>query len=375
MGNINSASRRKALALKHSKRKTTTTNIVVTDSIFPPEIIIEILSWVEIECHGTLMLVCKHWNALIQDRHFMEKHMSRAQRTVRKFVYYYKPDVKTNRAEEIVLRRYYRYVYACDGLYLLKNVITKKYCIRNPFTKQALELPDPHEGIRGIVFSYVPSTSNYKFVSVYDDERGTECCEVLSVGSDELSSWRVLKMPKRDYLKKQRKKFSVVSTGDAVHCVRVIARGAVMVEEVISLDLGTEKFTVTNIPSGLYESWEKVWPLNFMGKLVLVDRMGADLCVLELEDYKKQKWGKRKTLIPSASMKALEDEHGTVFPYSFDFQLAEVFWFWVKDTMFISYDLRTREENELERLEKEGFFDPKPKSPANYFLIRTFVDC
>ncbi|WOG89920.1 hypothetical protein DCAR_0209160 [Daucus carota subsp. sativus] len=161
-------------------------------------------------------------------------------------------------------------------------------------------------------------------------------------------------MPKRDYLKKQRKKFSVVSTGDAVHCVRVIARGAVMVEEVISLDLGTEKFTVTNIPSGLYESWEKVWPLNFMGKLVLVDRMGADLCVLELEDYKKQKWGKRKTLIPSASMKALEDEHGTVFPYSFDFQLAEVFWFWVKDTMFISYDLRTREENELERLEKEG---------------------
>ena len=326
----------KALALKLIKGKMI--NTVVTDSLFPPEIIIEILSRVPIEFHGRLMLVCKQWNALIQDRHFMEKHMSRAHRNEREFVLYSKRLVSTNIGNGIVLRRSYRHVYSCDGLYLQKNVVTNKYHIRNLFTKQALELPDPHEGIRGIVFSYVPSTSNYKFVSVYDDERGTECCEVLSVGSDELSSWRLLKKPNRDYLIKNGKKFSVVSTGDAVHYVRVIASGAVMVEEVVSLDLGTEQFTVTNIPSGQYKSWEKVWPLNFMGKLVLVDRMEADLCVLELDDYKKQKWGKRKPLIPSASMKALEDKHGTVFPYSFE--QAEL-WFWVKDRMFISYNVRT----------------------------------
>ncbi|KAK1357591.1 hypothetical protein POM88_050847 [Heracleum sosnowskyi] len=116
-----------------------------------------------------------------------------------------------------------------------------KYRICNPTTKRVLELPDPHEGSHGIVFSYVPSTSNYKFVSIYDDESSTECCEVFSVENDE-SSWRLLGMPTRDYPNRNRKKCSVVSTGDAVHCVGVIAIGAVMVEEVVSLDLGTEQF-------------------------------------------------------------------------------------------------------------------------------------
>ncbi|KAK1357214.1 hypothetical protein POM88_050470 [Heracleum sosnowskyi] len=125
-----------------------------------------------------------------------------------------------------------------------------------------------------------------------------------------------------------------------------------MVEEVVSLDLGTEQFFVTNIPKDEYKSWKKVWPLNFMGKLALVDKMEEDLCILVLEDYKKQKWGKRKSLIPSASMKVLEDEHDTIVPSSF--HQPEMLRLWVKDMMFISFNIRTGVEEKTERLGKEG---------------------
>ncbi|KAK1400763.1 F-box domain-containing protein [Heracleum sosnowskyi] len=344
MGNIKSSltsGSPKDLALKLIKGKKT--DNVVDDSLFPPEIIIEILSWLPIEFSGRVMLVCKQWYALIQDRHFMEKQMSRADKEFRKYVLCYENDVSADSDNENEsFMHYYSTVYACDGLHLEKDRFKNKYRICNPTTKRVLELPDPHEGSHGIVFSYVPSTSNYKFVSIYDDESSTECCEVFSVENDE-SSWRLLGMPTRDYPNRNRKKCSVVSTGDAVHCVRVIAIGAVMVEEVVSLDLGTEQFTVTNFPRGQYQSWEKVWPLNFMGKLALVDRMEADLCVFVLEDYKKQKWSKRRPLIPSASLKILEDMHGTISPYCFD--QSEMLWFWVKDrSMFLSYNVRAGKE-------------------------------
>ncbi|KAL8112897.1 hypothetical protein AgCh_020270 [Apium graveolens] len=326
---------RKALALQLIKGKKID-DVVTDSSLFPPEIITEILSWLPVEFHGRLMLVCKQWYALIQDRHFIEKRMERAPKL---YAFYYIPKVSIEPED-------YLHVYACDGLNLQKHRVTNKYRVRNPTTKQVLELPDPHKDNHGIVFSYVPSTSNYKFVSIYD-EGSTECCEVFSAEHDEFS-WRLLNMPTKVYPKRKRKKFSVVSTGDAVHCVRVVASGDIMVEEVVSLDLGTEQFTVTNIPRGQYKSWKEVWPLNFEGKLALVDRLEDDLCVLVLEDYKKQKWGKRKTLIPSASIKILEDKHGTIIPHSFD--QSEMLRLWVKDKMFISYNLRSGGEVKTERL-------------------------
>lgn len=286
------------------------TNIVVPDSMFPPEIIMEILSWLPTKFFGAPMVVCKQWYALIQDRHFIEMHMRR----------------NTNYIDSEV-RQGYMKVYDCDGMKLEMNTSTQKYRIRNPDTKQFLEIPDPHKGSHCIVFLYVPCTSNYKIVSIFDDKNGIECCEVLSVGMDELS-WRLLKMPTEDYLERNRKKISVILIDDVVHCVRVIASGADMIEEVVSLDLGTEQFTITNLPKGLYKNWERVWPIYYKRKLAIVDIEGAKLRVMVLENHKKQKWGKKESLVPLKLIRKLEvDQDGSIFPYFVD--QSERMWFWV----------------------------------------------
>ena len=204
------------------KRKKT--DNVVTKSIFPAEIIMEILSWLPVKFFGTPMIVCKQWYALIQDRHFIEKQMSR------NFSY-----------TESRVRQGYKKVCSCQGLRLERNTSTKRYCIRNPNTKQFLELPDPPTGKFDIIFRYVPPTCNYKIVLIYD-KNNIRCCD-LSVGNDELS-WRLLKMPTRDYLKRNIKIFSTNLFREVVHCVRVFASGDDMFEEVVSLDLGTEQHKV-----------------------------------------------------------------------------------------------------------------------------------
>ncbi|XP_074331584.1 uncharacterized protein LOC141668555 [Apium graveolens] len=298
-------------------------NIVVTDVVFPPEIIMEILSWLPVKFFGTPMVVCKQWYALIQDRHFLEKHMRRNYNFI-----------------ESNVGQGYRKVNSCDGLRLEMNASTQKYRILNPDTKQFLELPDPHKGSYHILFAYVPLTLNYKIVSIFYDKNNIECWEILSVGNDELS-WRLLKMPTEDYLKRNRKKFSMKLIGDVVHCVRVIASENDTVEEVISLDLGTEQFTVSKLPKGQYRSWEKVWLIDYKGKPALVDIIGSELCVMVLENYKKQNWAKKESLFPLETMKKLEVEHGKISPYLVD--RFETLWFWAKEARkFVSYNLKTK---------------------------------
>lgn len=298
-------------------------NIVVTDLVFPLEIIMEILSWLPIKFFGTPMVVCKQWYALIHDLHFIKKHMRRNYSFI-----------------ESNVRQGYMKVYSHDGLRLEMNTFTQKYRILNPDTKQFLELPDPHKGSYHILFAYVPLTLNYKIVSIYFDKNNIECCEILSVGNDELS-WRLLKMPTKDNLERNRKKFVKKIIGHVVHFVRVIASGDDMVEEVISLDLGTEKFTVSNLPKGQYRSWEKVWLIDFKGKPALVDIIGPELCVLVLENYKKQKWAKKEPLVPLETMKKLEVKHGKIFPYLVD--RSESLWFRAKEARkSISYNLKTK---------------------------------
>ncbi|WOG89919.1 hypothetical protein DCAR_0209159 [Daucus carota subsp. sativus] len=307
---------------RNQRVKRKKTNIVVTNSVFPPELIMEILSWLPLKFFGSPMVVCREWYASIQDRHFIENQMNRNY------------DYTESKAREG-----YNVVYSCDGLKLEENTSTKKYCIRNPDTKQFLELPDPPSGSYVIMFVYVPLTLNYKAVSIYAEANNIQCCD-LSVGNDELS-WRLLKMPSTGYLEKKRKRFSIIPTNDVVHCVRVFGSDDDMVEEVVSLDLGTEKFTVTNLPKGQYKNWKKVWTINFKGKLALLDIIGSELCVLVLENYKKQKWGKKEPLVPLELMKTLEDEHGTIFPYTVD--ESDTLWFWVKDAKkYISYDIKTK---------------------------------
>ena len=95
------------------------------------------------------------------------------------------------------------------------------------------------------------------------------------------------------------------------------------------------------MPEGQYKNWENVWIINYKGKLALVDIIGDQLYVLVLENYKKQKWGKKEPLVSLELMKKLEVEHGTMVPYSVD--TFETLWFWVKDARkYISYNTKTK---------------------------------
>ncbi|KAA8515451.1 hypothetical protein F0562_018938 [Nyssa sinensis] len=273
-------------------------SVPVTQPSVPNEIIIEILSWLPVKILVRLKCVCKQWYTLIQDRHSIEKNMSRTTSVSHQY----------NKIVATLSRDSYQVICGCDGLLLTRSSASNKHWIQNPTTCQMLELPDPHEGSFGITFSFIPSTSNYKLVSVYDDkeEPGDEGCEVLTVGSA------------------------------AVHCVRVFNVGSNIYEEVVSLDLETECFTITALPQGLNPDWEA---LDWDGKLSLASRVKEDLYVMVLEDYKKHKWGAEIGVVPLGFMKENQDMDGHLIPL---YARGGNLWFWLEDKKIFAYNIGTR---------------------------------
>ncbi|KAM7500902.1 hypothetical protein LguiA_025316 [Lonicera macranthoides] len=316
-------------------------NPVTLSSIFPPEIIIEILSRVPVKYLPKIQLVCKHWCHVVQDRQFLEKQMSQAPNLTE---CNYKPKNAPDRET-------FKLVSACDGLVLRVSNTTCKYHIKNRTTKQVLELPDPHKHSFGITFSYVPSTLNYKLVSIHLDEAETsnELCQVLTIGSDSL--WRAIEMPNLMDPGKKRERVSVVSTGVFVHCFRVFKVGLDIFEEILSLDLGTESFTITNVPKGLYRDTGNVWALDWYGKLGVADMVKGDLRVLVLEDYKKGLWAEREIIVPLVFTKEYEAVKADLVPV-----LVEVdsIWFWLKEKKMFSYNFKIGRIEKTVR-ERDGY--------------------
>lgn len=66
--------------IEHLKKNVEVSKTIKREAIqvtFPQEIIIEILSWMPVKSLLRMKCACKQWCALIQDRHFIEKHLSR----------------------------------------------------------------------------------------------------------------------------------------------------------------------------------------------------------------------------------------------------------------------------------------------------------
>lgn len=275
-----------------------------------------------------LQVVCKQWYAIVQDRHFIERHMSRG--TLRAIINKIPSSPPTHETFQLIC--------GCDGLLLRKSNVSHKYHIKNPTTHQILELPDPKKTTLAMTFSFVRSTSEYKLVSTYDDEtdRNGAFCEVLTVGRDNL--WKPLKMPNLNDVDKKRDRISVVSTDSAVHCFQICKIGSKFSQEVVSLDLGTECFTITTLPNDLYQDWEKVWALNWSGKLAFADIVKEELQVLVLEDYKKHKWSETKTIVPLAYMNKEGYLKADLVPLIAD---SGTVWFWLKDKTIFSYNMKT----------------------------------
>ncbi|KAM7500901.1 hypothetical protein LguiA_025315 [Lonicera macranthoides] len=303
----------------------------VTQPVFPPEIIVEILSWLRLKYLPKMQLVCKQWYHIIQDRHFIEKQMSRALASDFMLFYNSTPQVADNRET-------FQLICTCDGLLLWKNNTTGKYQILNKTTQQILELPDPHTRSFAITFSFVRSTLNYKLVSIYPDEAETsnECCEVLTIAID--SSWRAIEMPNLRDIGKTRERVSVVSTGAVVHCFRVFKVGPDLFKEILSLDLGTESFTITSLSKIVYSDRENIWALDWYGKLAMAHMVKESLQVLVLEDYKKGRWAECGIVVPLAFMKEYEDVKADLAPVLVE---GDSIWFWLREKKLFAYNFKT----------------------------------
>ncbi|GAV85985.1 hypothetical protein CFOL_v3_29419, partial [Cephalotus follicularis] len=132
------------------------------------------------------------------------------------------------------------------GLVLEINSASKKYRIRNPFTRQILDLPDPQNHIYQISLVNIPDTGDFKVLSIFRDQKQNQDCEILTVGTDE--QWRPLKLPGISNLGERR----IVSISSHVivyfHCIWLIADGSNLCIRVDSLDVESECFSSFTIP-------------------------------------------------------------------------------------------------------------------------------
>ncbi|CAK9135454.1 unnamed protein product [Ilex paraguariensis] len=320
------------------------TSIPVTQPIFLPEIVMEILSWLPVQSLLRLQLVCKQWYALMQDRHFVEKHMSQA--TV--LICWYNVNQLPPAADET-----FELICGCDGLLLKRSHSSYKYHIHNPTARQILELPDPHEIIYFITLFFVPATGNYKLVSIYNEkeESGSKRCEVLTIGKDD--SWRSLQIPKlEDHHKRER--VAILSAGATVHCIwESQIRSDI---EVLSIDLGTECSTITPSPEVLFPDGNAYWALDWNGKLAFADRVKQNLRVWVLEDYIKHKWGEM-VVVP---LKLNKDMEGDLLPL---FAQYDNLWFRLKGKQIFSYNIVHRR------------IGHKLSAPGGYKISRKVYQC
>ncbi|KAG8385689.1 hypothetical protein BUALT_Bualt03G0071200 [Buddleja alternifolia] len=307
--------------------------------IFPHDVVTEILTYMPIKSLTQRQLVCKEWRATIHDHYFIEKHMDRS-----RDVHHWHNAVQTT--ESLINgspdRVRISYIHGLDGLVLMRNTDTQKIFIWNPATRGVLELPDPHHDDNyGFTLSYIPATKNYRIVSVYEDkESGRESCEVLT--PDHSETWRRLTFPENVNLNwhKKDKRVTVISSGGAVHCILTV----VTFEEIVSLDIETERFAVNSVPKSFFEDWTRVFALDWDGKLGFAYANGENLEVMELEDYRKQRWCGKKRVIHLPFMKNNDVAVSKLHPL---FARKGNIWFWLEDGRVFSYNIKTRRRNDV----------------------------
>ncbi|XP_059645854.1 putative F-box protein At5g50220 [Cornus florida] len=275
---------------------------IETSARIPTDIIIEILSWLPVKNLLRLKCVCKQWYATIQHHHFIKKHVSRA--IVGRYQYntIAKTPPPANSPPSVTLQ----FMCGCDGLLLKMNNASGKYFIENPTTRQILELPDPHKGSIDISLSFIPSTGDYKLVSIYDidgKKAGNEGCEVLTLALPFTAFGYII--------------------------------GSNIYQDLVSLDVENECFTATALSQDLVPDWKKSHALSWNGRLSFVNRVEEALHVLVLEDEKRQKWGE-KFVISLAFIKENQDMMVDLVPL---FAQNGDLWFRWKEEKYFAYNL------------------------------------
>ncbi|KAL6283124.1 hypothetical protein ACE6H2_014053 [Prunus campanulata] len=263
----------------------------------PFEMIIEILSWLTVDALLRMKSVCKKWCALIEDHHFIVKHMYRASPLPIKCQYSRKHDqVAFLHSKNI------RCMSRVAGLFVEKHHSLPVCRIRNPVIGHVLDLPNAHMDVCRMKCAFDSLTGDAKLVSAYihNDEVGYE---VMSIGQD--GDWRALKHPNQGLLKKngkwatRRQFFLTDEVHDGVYfCSEIITDGEDWCLEVQALDPWNECFITTTLPQGVFNDCKRVWVFNWNQHIAVGDIVEQDLHVLVLEDLKEQKWSENKIIVP-----------------------------------------------------------------------------
>lgn len=258
----------------------------VEERFLPIELLTDILTRLPARSLGKCQCVCKLWRAIIQDRQFIRLHGKRSNP-----VFEYIENTNVNGDEEPFSTQDY-----LEGMILEKSNSLGKYRIRNPTTKYTLELPDP-QGQRGLMrMFYLPNTDNYKLVYFHYKEGAKDGgCQVLTFETD--LAWRTLDCASLYNLGDNGERSYTRAIRDVVFVIRFFDAGLGS-SQIVCLEMETEDFVHANIPQELPTNLKDVKILNWEQKFSLANLVEGELQVWVLEDYKSEKWSKRKIVIP-----------------------------------------------------------------------------
>ncbi|GMY37046.1 F-box protein At5g65850-like [Fagus crenata] len=320
--------------LGHQEKKKKKTSVPAIDpepKALPKDVIIEILGRLPAKCLLRFKCVCKEWCSIIQDQVFIETHLNKAP-----FITHYTDKDETSLGTYRIVVGNFETMGTVNGLSLEKSCDSEECRIRNPTTRQILDLPHPHKGTFCVVFCY-KSLGQCKLVSLYKDET---CygCQVLTIEKDD--QWRELEVPSS-----QGNKVLQVSLinipKEVVHYTMVIMDGTEIYVKIYTLDFENECFSTTNstLTQGSFTRSSKVSIIGWDGCLSYAEVTEEALNVWVLEDYKEKRWSKRKIVLPLTFLKEnhINMKKNLIFCEALS---DELFFIWNRSKMF-AYNMKT----------------------------------
>ncbi|KAJ4703185.1 F-box protein [Melia azedarach] len=264
----------------------------------PTDVMTDILSFLPVKSLLRFRCLSKEWRDLIEDRRFVDMHKDRGGSRVIKPRFGAASNFDTDKGEDT-----FRVLFEDDhGLLLLKKKVNKSYHIRNPATRQILDLPSPSFKSFLMFMFQDQYTGLYKVFSFnyhYRENIRSEVCEILTAGIDD--RWRPLEAS--EHLQDfgvTAERFLLIRTYGAIHMVKIREQKLI---KAVSINLKNERAAVVNtLPQGFFSDSDKLSPFNWEGKLAFFTIVNMELHVLVLEDYMKQRFGERKIVIPLTFM-------------------------------------------------------------------------
>lgn len=245
-----------------------------SEPIFPPDLIIQILCFLPIISLLRFKCVCKSWCEIIQGSYFIEKHRLCAESV-------WKYD-----CEEFQL------LIAKHGLVVERSKFGFKYRIRNPMTKQVLDLPNPQIGKNfSIGISYLPISQNYELIC-FNSSRTCAYFKVLTIGVD--LEWRRVDFPinMNNNLRTMTGTFKSLIADSKYFLARFDDTC-----EMCFLEFGSEMTTSIEVPRNLtFSDGLVTFPWNKNFSIVKLEEKNL-LHGWVLEDYKMQKWDEKKIFL------------------------------------------------------------------------------